>query len=46
MRKIAILNFKGGTGETPTAVNLGYALSLKDFKVLIIDCDAQGSIAG
>ncbi len=46
MRKIAILNFKGGTGKTTTAVNLGHALSLKGFKVLIIDCDAQGSIAG
>jgi len=30
MRKIAILNFKGGTEKTKTAINLGYALSLKD----------------
>ena len=31
MRKIAILNFKDGTVKTKTAVNLGYALSLKDY---------------
>ena len=45
MRKISIINFKGGTGKTTTAVNLGYALSLKNYKVLIIDCDPQASIS-
>jgi len=45
MRKISIVNFKGGTGKTTTAVNLSYALSLKDYKVLIVDCDPQGSIS-
>ncbi|MBE3128383.1 MAG: AAA family ATPase [Actinobacteria bacterium] len=35
MRKIAILNFKGGTGETTTAANLGHALSLKDFSEIL-----------
>jgi len=45
MRKISIVNFKGGTGKTTTAVNLSYALSLKDYKVLIVDCDPQASIS-
>ena len=45
MRKIAILNFKGGTGKTTTAVNLSDALALKRQNVLVVDCDPQGSIA-
>ncbi|MBA7491879.1 Sporulation initiation inhibitor protein Soj [subsurface metagenome] len=45
MRKIAILNFKGGTGKTTTAVNLSHALALKRQSVLVVDCDPQGSIA-
>lgn len=45
MRKIAILNFKGGTGKTTTAVNLSHVLALKRQNVLVVDCDPQGSIA-
>lgn len=45
MKKIAILNFKGGTGKTTTAVNLSAALALKRQSVLVVDCDPQGSIA-
>jgi len=45
MRKIAILNFKGGTGKTTTAINLSHALTFKRQNVLVIDCDPQGSIA-
>ncbi len=45
MRKIAILNFKGGTGKTTIAVNLSAALALKRQNVLVVDCDPQGSIA-
>jgi len=45
MKKVAILNFKGGTGKTTTAVNLSAALALKRQNVLVVDCDPQGSIA-
>ena len=43
MRKISIINYKGGTGKTSTVVNLGHGLALRGKKVLIIDTDPQGS---
>ena len=43
MRKLSIINYKGGTGKTSTVVNMGHALALRGKKVLIIDTDPQGS---
>jgi chromosome partitioning protein len=44
MRKICIINQKGGVGKTTTTVNLGAGLSRKNRRILLLDLDPQGSV--
>lgn len=41
----SILNHKGGVGKTTTTLNLGKALSLEGFKVLLVDIDPQANLS-
>lgn len=43
MHSIAVIASKGGTGKTTTAINFAHAASLMTKKVLLVDCDSQGS---
>ena len=44
MRRIAAMNYKGGTGKTTTVVNMAHGLALQGYRVLLIDTDPQGSV--
>ncbi len=45
MLKVAVFNFKGGTGKSTTVINLGASLTTAKRKVLLIDLDGQRTLS-
>ncbi len=45
MRRIAVINQKGGVGKTTTSTNLGAALALGGRRVVAVDMDAQANLS-
>jgi chromosome partitioning protein len=45
MRRIAVINQKGGVGKTTITANLGHALALAGHRVTVIDLDPQGHLS-
>ena len=45
MKVISLLNLKGGVAKSFTAVNFGYELWRRGYKVLLLDNDKQGNLS-
>lgn len=45
MKVITLTNAKGGVGKTPWSIHVAAGLALRDWRVLLIDADAQGCCA-
>ncbi len=43
MKKICVLNYKGGVAKTISTINIGSSLQEKGYKVLLVDLDSQGN---
>jgi len=44
MRRLAVINQKGGVGKTTTAANLGSAMGAAGRRVLLVDLDPQAHL--
>ena len=43
LKKIAFVNQKGGVGKTTTAINIAGFMSIRGYRILIVDLDPQGN---